>query len=111
MASRNEVWKTEGVSTFSLGVLVRGHGIYIFCCLFVVRLCIYMFGWLCRATCCSVISTSMVYHMLSKTRRSSGSLHRVIGEVLVLGLLEVVCKIPYSSCMFSTAVVLESGKM
>ena len=72
---------------------------------------IYMFGWLCRATCCSVVSTSMVYHMLSKTRRSSGSLHRVIGEVLVLGLLEVVCKIPYSSCMFSTAVVLESGKM
>ena len=38
MASRKEVWKTEGVSTFSLGVLVRGHGIHIFCCLFVVRL-------------------------------------------------------------------------
>ena len=67
---------------------------------------IYMFGWLCRATCCSVVSTSMVYHMLSKTRRSSGSLHRVIGEVLVLGLLVVVYKIPYSSCMFNTAVVL-----
>ena len=29
MASGNEVWKTEGVSTFSLGVLVRGHGIHI----------------------------------------------------------------------------------
>ena len=29
MASRNEVWKAEGVSTFSLGVLVRGHGIHI----------------------------------------------------------------------------------
>ena len=28
MVSRNEVWKTEGVSTFSLGVLVRGHGIH-----------------------------------------------------------------------------------
>ena len=28
MASRKEVWKTEGVSTFSLGVLVRGHGIH-----------------------------------------------------------------------------------
>ena len=41
----------------------------------------------------------LVYHMLSKTRRSSGSLHRVIGEVLVLGLLVVVYKIPYSSCM------------
>ena len=27
MASRNEVWKAEGVSTFSLGVLVRGHGV------------------------------------------------------------------------------------
>ena len=51
----------------------------------------------------------LVYHMLSKTRRSSGSLHRVIGEVLVLGLLVVVYKIPYSSCMFNTAVVLLSG--
>ena len=49
----------------------------------------------------------LVYHMLSKTRRSSGSLHRVIGEVLVLGLL-VVYKIPHSSCMFNTA---EPGKM
>ena len=48
--------------------------------------------------------------MLFKTRRNSGSLHRVIGEVLVLGLL-VVYKIPYSSCMFNTAVVLEPGKM
>ena len=49
--------------------------------------------------------------MLSKTRRNSGSLHRVIGEVLVLGLLLVVYKIPYSSCIFSTAVVLEPGTM
>ena len=24
--SRNDVWKVEGVSTFSLGVLVRGYG-------------------------------------------------------------------------------------
>ena len=93
-----------------------------------------MFGWLCRATYCSVVSTSMlkcttccpkreetlevytewyrisvlpgyllflclVYHMLFKTRRNSGSLHWVIGEVLVLGLL-VVCKIPYSKLYF-----------
>ena len=41
----------------------------------------------------------LVYHMLSKTGRSSGNLHRVIGEVLVLGLLVVAYKIPYSSCM------------
>ena len=53
----------------------------------------------------------LVYHMLSKTRRSSGSLHRVIGEVLVLGLLVVVYKIPYSNCVFNAAVVLEPGKM
>ena len=39
----------------------------------------------------------LVYHMLSKTRRSSGSIHRVIGEVLVLGLPVVV--------RFHTAVV------
>ena len=53
----------------------------------------------------------MMYHMLFKTRRNSGSLHRVIGEVLVLGLLVVVYKIPYSNCVFNAAVVLEPGKM
>ena len=53
----------------------------------------------------------LVYNMLSKTRRSSGSLHRVIGKVLVLGLIVVVYRIPYSSSMFNTAVVLEPGKM
>ena len=53
-----------------------------------------------------------MYHMLSKTRRNSGNLHRVIGEVLVLGLLVVVFKIPYRSCcMFNTAVVVEPGTM
>ena len=80
----------------------------IFCSLIVVR--IYMFGWLCRASCCSVVSTSMMYHMLSKTRRSSGSLHRVMGEVLVLGLPVVVYKIPYRSFMSNTAGVLEPGE-
>ena len=59
--------------------------------------------------CCINFIQCLVYHMLSKTRRNSGSLHRVIGEVLVLGLL-VVYKIPYSSCMFNT-VVLEPVKM
>ena len=34
----------------------------------------------------------------------------MIGEVLVLGLL-VVYKIPYSSCIFNAAVVLEPGAM
>ena len=41
----------------------------------------------------------LVYHMLSEMRRSSGITYGVIGEVLVLGLLVVVHKIPYSSCM------------
>ena len=59
----------------------------------------------------------LVYHMLSNTRRTSRSLHRVIayiyllclirclvyhmllGEVLVLGQLVVVYKIPCSSCI------------
>ena len=40
----------------------------------------------------------VVYHMLSKMR-SSGITYKVIGEVFVLGLLVVVYKIPYSSCM------------
>ena len=42
----------------------------------------------------------LVYHMLSKTRRCSRNLYRVIGEVLVLGLLVVVYKIPYSSQLY-----------
>ena len=41
-----------------------------------------------------------VHHMLSKMRWSSRNLHMVIGEVLVLGLLVVVCKLPHSSCMW-----------
>ena len=59
----------------------------------------------------SYLLRCLVYHMLFKTRRNSGSLHRVIGEVLVLGLLVVVHKIPYSICIFNTAVVLEPGTM
>ena len=39
---------------------VIGSEYQVFCCLFVVRIYIYMFGWLCRATCCSVVSTSML---------------------------------------------------
>ena len=39
----------------------RGYWIRVFCCLFVVRIriYIYMFGWLRRATC-SIVSTSML---------------------------------------------------
>ena len=85
------------------------HFVVYLSCVYIYML--YMFGWLCRATCCSVVSTSMVYHMPSKTRRSSGSLHRVICEVLVIGLLVVVYKILYSSCVFNTAVVLDPCKM
>ena len=62
---------------------------------------------------CCIYFDAWVYHMLFKTRRNSGSLHRVIGEVLVLGLLVVVYKIPNSSCIFDTVVVvvLEPGTM
>ena len=47
-----------------------------------------------------------VYHMLSKTRRSSRNLHTVIGEVLVLGLLVVYkyCTVPY--CTVRTAICI-----
>ena len=69
-----------------------------------------MFDWLCRAVLLYLLRC-LVYHKLSKTTRNSGSLHRVISEVLVLGLLVVVYKIPYSSCVFNSAVVLEPGKM
>ena len=43
--------------------------IRVFCGLFVV--CIYMFGWLCRATHCSVVSTLMlgVSHAIQNERK------------------------------------------
>ena len=91
----------------------RGYWIGVFCCLFVVRIYMHIYIYICSVgyTERPVVplylpGASMVYHMLSKTRRSSGSLNRVIGKVLVLGLLVVVYKIPYSSCMFNTAFVL-----
>ena len=46
----------------------------VFCCLFVVCIYIYMFGWLCRATYYLLYLRCLVYHMLSKTRRSHMSL-------------------------------------
>ena len=99
MVSRNELWKTEGVSTFSLGVLVLGHGIH--SCVY-----IHMFGWSYRATYCSVVSTLMlgVPHAIQNEKKlkkftQSDSVYLVstlmLGvshavEVLVLGLLVVV---------------------
>ena len=47
--------------------------------------------------------------MLSQIKRNSGSLHKVIGEVLVLGLMVVVYNLPYNSCVFNASVVLEPG--
>ena len=80
----------------------------------VYLLCVYIYVWLVMSSYLLVLLyllRCLVYHMLSKTRRNSRSLHRVIGEVLVLGLLVVVYMIPYSSCVFSAAVILEPGKM
>ena len=70
--------------------------------LYLLRVYIYMFGWLCRATYYSVVSTSMlgVSHAI-QNEKNSRSLQRVIAyicytlmlgvshvvEVLVLGLL------------------------
>ena len=89
--------------------------------------CIYI---ICLASCVELpivllyVLRCLVYHMLSKTRRNSRSLHSdrvyllylvstlMLGvshavELLVLGLLVVVySKIPYSSCVFNTVVVV-----
>ena len=70
----------------------------------------YMFRWLCRATC-SVLSTSMLVVSHVQNENKLWKFTQCDGWGLVLGLLVVVCKIPYSSCMFNTAVVLEPGKM
>ena len=63
-----------------------------FCCLFVVR--IYMFGWLCQATC-SFVPTSMlgISHAVQNEK-----LWKFTYEVLVLGLLVTIT---YSSCMWT----------
>ena len=69
-----------------------------------IFVCIYMFGWFCRATC-SFVSTSMfgISHAIQNEKKL-WNLHipgKVIGEILVLGLLVVVYKISYSSCMWT----------
>ena len=66
----------------------------VFCCLFVV----YIYGWLCRAIC-SFVSTSMLGISHAVQNEVLEIYIRVIVEVWVLGLLVVVYKIPYSSCM------------
>ena len=73
----------------------RGRG-RLFCCLFVVCMYvyIYMLGSLSRATNCSVVSASML------------AVSHAAAEVIVPGLLVVVYKIPYTSCIFNTAVVV-----
>ena len=64
-----------------------------------VILGMHMFGWLCRATCSSIVSTSFNAWCITccSKREETLEVNRVIGEVLlVLGLL-VVYKFPYSS--------------
>ena len=81
----------------------------------VYLLCVYVYIYMCvrlvMPSYLLYILQCLVYHILSKRTRNSAGLHRLIGEVLVLGLLVVMYKIPYSSCIFNTAVVLEPGKM
>ena len=62
--------------------------------------CVYICPWLCRATC-SLVSAWMLGISHTVQNEKFWNLHRVIGEVLVLGLLVVVYKIPYSSCMWT----------
>ena len=77
--------------------------IRIFCCLFVVCVYICSAGYVELPIVLLYLIRCLVYHMLSKTRRNSRSLQRVIAycytlmlgvshvfEVLVLGLLVVV---------------------
>ena len=66
--------------------------IRIFCCLFVV--CIYMFGWLCRATYCSVESTSDAWCFTCYPKREETlevSLQRVIAYTWYLLYFDAWC--------------------
>ena len=73
--------------------------------------------------CCIYFVWCVVYHMLSKTRRNSRSLHRVIAYICYIyfdawcitccwGISTRFagggwwCKIPYSRCIFNTVVVV-----
>ena len=60
----------------------RGYWICVFCCLFAVRIYICSAGYV-ELPVLLYLFQCLVYHILSKTRRSSGNLHRVIVEVLV----------------------------
>ena len=72
----------------------------------ICRVYIYMFGWLCRAIC-YFVSTSMfgISHAVQNEKKLwNWHIDRVIVEVLMvlsIGLLVVVYKIPYSSCMWT----------
>ena len=76
---------------------------------FVYLLCVYfevyMFGWLCRATYCSVVSTSMlgVSHAV-QNEKNSRSVHRVIACICYI-YFDVWC-ITCWGIIFHTAVVV-----
>ena len=84
-SERDCCWEGRGATARPREVILLS-----ICCVYV---CIYMLGSLSRATNCSVVSASMlaVSHA---------------AEVIVPGLLVVVYKIPYTSCIFNTAVVV-----
>ena len=70
------------------------------------RPCIYifMFGWLYQPTCSFVIGIYFYVWYTTccpKWEEALEFTYMVIGEVLVLGLLVVVYKIPYNSCMWT----------
>ena len=61
-----------------------------------------MFGWLCRATCSFVSTSFNVWCITCYPKWEALEFaYKVIGEVLVLGLLVVVHKIPYSMVLYT----------
>ena len=64
----------------------------------VYLLCVYIFGWLCRATCCSVVSTLMlgVSHAIQSKKKlqkftQSDSVYQVpVISTLMLGVSRAV---------------------
>ena len=86
-----------------------------FCCLFVVY--IYSAGYVELPIVLLYLLRCLVYHMLSKMGRNSRNLHRVIAYIYFDAWCITCCwgvsarsagggKIPYSSCIFNTAVVV-----
>ena len=92
LGSRSCFWGYITIKMFSKIHLDIGSEYFVvyLSCAYIIYIYICSAGYVQLPVVLLYLLQCLVYHMLSKTRRSPGSLHIVIGEVLVPGLLVVV---------------------